>query len=754
MSQTSDSASRPPDPIANLLRDLPRPDETDRAVAEARRLLAAPRRIVLFTKSLSDSYEREVARGVANGSKPLGYSLAIHAGVRYLARDAILERALWRRPDGVILATAALTGSTGFISVNDILWLKDRCAAAGLHPCFVSLGVFVPGVSSLVMDGAPMVAALVEHFVVHHRFERIAFVSGPFDNPEAAHRQSGYCQAVVRYGLQRLVFQGDFTTVSGEAAAVAILEQEQHVQAIICGNDAMAIGVLKVLRDRGRERDVLLSGYDDSVHAAVGQFTTVEANPEAQGYRAVRVLAARIEGLPEGPDAGILPAHIVVGRLCGCQHDIAPRDDAEDIVQRMRASMRLTEPIEGLVDAFEEAVAAANQRPSKYDPEPLLKYIATVAGAAHQEEVRRWRRLFSELRHWIERYVLDRERAYLYLRLVAEAADLLALAEQQAWVQEKERETRLGAVGTELQAASSSEGIWQIVRERFPSLFQSLLLLEDNSPGGQDAALRFGCRSGVLVPPLSRPVGPDDLPRRSIAYPLSLGIGRSGFVVVDLDSLCDWSSPEMLFDQLGAALTRASANERLDRLAEALVRAPPGGGVSELGSDLNDLVFLVAMLVKWSLGADIVVIYPLLHKTFPVAGRGPVYAGRIYEPERILTELGPDDPVTRLVQGGQTVLIDDTDADQVYSTWFRRPGRSGFQEREGVRSLSGHVLRDHTTQSIVGVMFCNYRSLTQVNATAARAERLAAIAAAAVQQGIEDLVAQASAMGGVTQPDC
>jgi len=94
--------------------------------------------------------------------------------------------------------------------------------------------------------------------------ERIAFVKGPEGNSDAGERLQGYREAmgVPTRGLE---LAGDFSEDSGYRAACRALQMEPLPTAIFAGNDAMAIGALCALKERGVRipEDISLAGFDD-----------------------------------------------------------------------------------------------------------------------------------------------------------------------------------------------------------------------------------------------------------------------------------------------------------------------------------------------------------------------------------------------------------------------------------------------------------------------------------------------------------
>jgi len=88
----------------------------------------------------------------------------------------------------------------------------------------------------------------------------------------------------------------------GRATAAQLLRDRPEVDAVICGSDQIASGVVEAVVDAGRRipDDVAVSGYDNWTTFALETdppLTTVDMNLEALGASAVRDLFAVIDGV-------------------------------------------------------------------------------------------------------------------------------------------------------------------------------------------------------------------------------------------------------------------------------------------------------------------------------------------------------------------------------------------------------------------------------------------------------------------------
>lgn len=169
--------------------------------------------------------------------------------------------------------------------------------------------------------------AAVEHLIgLGH--SRIAFITGSSYTGQSQERQRGYQDALKQAGIRpvkSLVVQGDFTQSGGFEAAQQLLAQPKRPTAIFAANDAMAIGAMDALKERGLQipGDVSVVGFDDSPASnhVYPRLTTVRQPLSDIGEQAVRLILQRIRGSSPaegGDDAPIeLPSTLVIRDSCG-----------------------------------------------------------------------------------------------------------------------------------------------------------------------------------------------------------------------------------------------------------------------------------------------------------------------------------------------------------------------------------------------------------------------------------------------------
>lgn len=109
----------------------------------------------------------------------------------------------------------------------------------------------------------------VRHLVnLGHR--NIAFIAGDIGHPSIKERFKGYKQALefadIKFNPELCIIDEDYPArENGFCAARKLMEKGLNVSAIFACNDAMAIGVMQFLKEKGYRipRDISLIGFDD-----------------------------------------------------------------------------------------------------------------------------------------------------------------------------------------------------------------------------------------------------------------------------------------------------------------------------------------------------------------------------------------------------------------------------------------------------------------------------------------------------------
>ena len=162
---------------------------------------------------------------------------------------------------------------------------------------------------------------------------RIAVLSGPQSSSASAARCAGYLAALNDAGAApfRLI-ECPLTGAAGYDMAVALLSAPDRPDAIVCGNDLIALGAIDAVMDAGLSvpKDVAVIGYDDMAFASARPvaLTTVHQPLQAMGATAIALLSQRMREPRQSAQTIILPQHLAIRRSCGARH----KDTTHDLI--------------------------------------------------------------------------------------------------------------------------------------------------------------------------------------------------------------------------------------------------------------------------------------------------------------------------------------------------------------------------------------------------------------------------------------
>jgi LacI family transcriptional regulator len=163
----------------------------------------------------------------------------------------------------------------------------------------------------------------VEHLIGLGR-RRIAHVTGPREFEAVRKRGEGFRGALKAIGLRcpsSHVLSGAWSEAFGREAALRLIGLRPRIDAIFCGSDQIARGVIDCLREAGVRvpDDIAVVGFDnwDVIAAATRPpITTIDMNLQELGRQAGLRLVGMVDGPPQsGVDR--LPCSLVVRRSCG-----------------------------------------------------------------------------------------------------------------------------------------------------------------------------------------------------------------------------------------------------------------------------------------------------------------------------------------------------------------------------------------------------------------------------------------------------
>ena len=283
----------------------------------------APPVIGFLVDRIDDSYQHRLLAALVAATEELGASLICLCAGPGGKRKSGAERhhafhlASPDNIDALVLSTPTLTSAMGQAA------LMTQVARFPGIPV-VSMGAEVEGIASIVLDNGDAMREVTRH-LVEHGCRRVACIRGPMANIEAEQRYQGYLRALVEAGLDpdpQLLVEGDFHAESGmEAIRVLLDERGAKFDALVAGNDEMAVAAIRELQQRGIRipADVKVTGFDDDVAAQyeLPSLTTMRQRVAVLAREAVKLALTGID-IDISERRHQLRTELVVRRSCGC----------------------------------------------------------------------------------------------------------------------------------------------------------------------------------------------------------------------------------------------------------------------------------------------------------------------------------------------------------------------------------------------------------------------------------------------------
>ena len=263
--------------------------------------------LALILTDITNPFWTTVARGVQDAASDAGFNVILcNTDESEFEQGRNLKAMLEKQVDGVLLVPAGNPKEAiDLIHAQDVpVVVLDRRLPGNLT------------VDVVRCDSEGGAFALTQLLISlgHHS---IAILSGPQGISTSDDRMAGYQRALKEAGLDAAaVLYGEFTLESGYSLAQTVLAAAPRPSALFAGNNFIAIGALKALRDAALRvpEDMSVVGFDDLPQALiVDPFLTVASQPAySMGHKATETLIARLSGLAsETPQEIVLPIQII-----------------------------------------------------------------------------------------------------------------------------------------------------------------------------------------------------------------------------------------------------------------------------------------------------------------------------------------------------------------------------------------------------------------------------------------------------------
>lgn len=280
--------------------------------------------IILF--DITAYYQQQLVHTLSKTASKRGYNLLTFSAFTIYGSDTknaageynILHLIPYEQLDALIVCHDTFNSNEAV----EELWklVTERCQAP-----IISIRKKVNGCYNILAEDTDAIPAFVRHFHDVHHFDRIAFMSGPYNHPDAIFRLEKYKEAMAELGLdcpEEYIFEGNFWKNCAADAANHFMNLTNRPQAIVCANDYMALSLCKELTLQGYSvpQDIAISGFDDvrDARANVPPLTTCYVSVSDMAKKAMEKIDTLLNG-KEAPACTFVPTKIIIRNSCGCK---------------------------------------------------------------------------------------------------------------------------------------------------------------------------------------------------------------------------------------------------------------------------------------------------------------------------------------------------------------------------------------------------------------------------------------------------
>jgi LacI family transcriptional regulator len=245
--------------------------------------------------------------GITNKAEELGYSLLLEELPQFDTNDIkpILQNLLAHHVDGIVWAVPEIG--------DNHRWLHETLNDISVPIVFLTTQPR-SGTSTVSIDNYHGAVLATQHLLGLGR-RRIGHISGPLDWWEARQRKLAWQDTIRNAGLDLsddYCTEGNWSSSSGEAAFMQLLDSYPDMDAVFVANDQMALSVLRIINRRQIQipDEMAVVGFDNMVESAYfwPALTTINHNQHELGCRAVQELVNQIEAVQR--DERIEPKNI------------------------------------------------------------------------------------------------------------------------------------------------------------------------------------------------------------------------------------------------------------------------------------------------------------------------------------------------------------------------------------------------------------------------------------------------------------
>ena len=250
------------------------------------------RTIGLVMPDITNPFFPEIARGAEDQASLSRYSIIYcNTDDNLIREDGYIDILTEKMVDGIIFAHSAdrESGSLGLKRCRVPIILIDRDYDS-------------PNVIGKVLVDNTKASYKGVSYLLDQGYKKVVYIAGSMNTQTAKDRLAGYKKALAEKHMDyksSYVKIGEYKSLWGESAAKALIAEGLPFDAIFCGNDLIAIGAIRALKEAHLRvpEDIGVMGFDDIYMASMvePELTTIKQPNYEMGFRAAELLINAIE---------------------------------------------------------------------------------------------------------------------------------------------------------------------------------------------------------------------------------------------------------------------------------------------------------------------------------------------------------------------------------------------------------------------------------------------------------------------------
>lgn len=265
--------------------------------------------IGLIMPDITNPFFPEIARGAEDKASESNYSIIYCNTDDNIDReDKCIDNLTEKMVDGIILAHSSDRGEISY-------GLKRN----GVPIVLIDRDFNFPNIVGKVLVNNKEASFKGVNYLLEKGYKNIIYIAGPISTQTSKDRLEGYKVALFEKGMEyrdNYVKIGDYKSQWGEIAVQQFLNEGISFDSIFCGNDLIAIGAIKALKNEGIEvpGDVGVMGFDDIYMASMmdPELTTIRQPNYEMGYKAAELLINELNNKSDNIEKGSIDVKKII----------------------------------------------------------------------------------------------------------------------------------------------------------------------------------------------------------------------------------------------------------------------------------------------------------------------------------------------------------------------------------------------------------------------------------------------------------